>query len=61
MLHHVSDGLNFRFRSSIELTFSFLFFRLIRHYVEEDDAASVITSEEGNRSGFPICLFLFVK
>lgn len=26
----------------------FEFTRLIRHYVEEDDAASVITSEEGS-------------
>lgn len=35
--------------------YSLFRFRLIRHYVEEDDAASVITSEEGkNEANDPI-------
>lgn len=39
------------------------FIRLIRHYVEEDDAASVITSEEGNvleNSNIEYCFFFFL-
>lgn len=49
MLHHVRIMiLYFNIDIAIYFHCALFCFRLIRHYVEEDDAASVITSEEGN-------------